>query len=145
VLVLKPNVDPSAAVEDMRQHPERYQFDCATGVRVVNLIGTKDTIGSADFNETYRGLEVYGHFDTGDGRRDGGAWIIEDKSGTRPENNEEFKPFNPATGDRLMPGDWRWYESPNDRTTAGQGWNVVYMGQDAQGRHQFWKVDGGVF
>src|SRR5262249_44675523 len=84
-LVIKPaeGVTPAQAVEHMFTNPNQYAFDCAAGVRVLNLRAELDTLrqmhgneeGTRRFNERHAptpqnptGLFVYTHWDSADVR-----------------------------------------------------------------------------
>ncbi len=137
MMSLKPGANPAAAVEDLRKHPERYEFDCAGGVRALNLLSTLDTIGKDDFNHSFQSLNFYGKFDSTDGKSDGGEWNYVSHA---DYNNGEWGRYDPQSGDQLVPGDWRWYENPTDNTTENNGWNVIYLGKDESGKDQFWRI-----
>ena len=57
--------------------------------------------------------------------------------------DNELEVFDPAKGDRLVPGDSYYFESPGDNSTYLQGWTAIYMGQGDNGSHQFWTHPGG--
>jgi hypothetical protein len=141
-LQIREGVDPARAVDDLYKNPKRYEFDCATAVRVVNLKATLDTVGADDFNASHNQLMLYGRWDQRDGGALDGGWTTQRFA---QERNGEFGKFDPASGDRLVPGDWRWYEREGDTTTASQGWNVIYLGKDENGKDQFWRTMSGTF
>ena len=60
----------------------------------------------------------------------------------RVDSKGEFDKFDPSKGDKLVPGDWRYYEKKGDTKSANQGWNVIYLGKDENGKDQFWKIHG---
>ncbi len=141
VLELKPGADPSSAVQDLYLNRQSYAFDCATAVRAVSLKGELDTVGSDAFDRSHSDLFLFGHHDSVDGNQDSGAWRISAGPSVDYGAGAELGAFDP-TSDRLQPGELRYFEHPGDTTTENQGWNVIYLGQDARGQDRFWRTGG---
>ncbi len=141
VLEIKPGVDPSQAVQDLFQSRQSYGLDCATAVRAVGLKAELDTVGSEAFNLSHSDMFLFGHYDSVDGNQDSGAWRISAGPSVDYGAGAELGAFDP-TRDQLQPGELRYFENPGDTTTENQGWNVIYLGQDAGGQDRFWRTGG---
>jgi hypothetical protein len=169
-LKLRPGVDPSAAVEDMRANAKNYGFDCATAIRAANLVATKDTVGDAAFNANHQNLWVYSLRDSqkldasGQPSNNAGmsdiqltrdaVWHADPNGPTSRTYQKDGRSVTERGGweldryqannpnDKLMPGDWRYYERGGDVTSANQGWNTIYLGENppGSGNHQFWHI-----
>ncbi|GMU52366.1 MAG: hypothetical protein AMXMBFR33_15120 [Candidatus Xenobia bacterium] len=141
VLELKPGADPTRAVQDLFVNRQNYAFDCATAVRAVGLKAELDTVGADTFSQSHSDLFLFGHYDSVDGNQDSGAWRISAGPSVDYGAGPELGAFDP-TSDRLQPGELRYFENPGDTTSENQGWNVIYLGQDAWGQDRFWRTGG---
>ncbi|MGE0492201.1 MAG: hypothetical protein AB7S38_23520 [Vulcanimicrobiota bacterium] len=144
VLKLRQGADASQAVDDLFENKQRYALDCATAIRALGLKAELDTVGRDDFSNAHQDLSLYGHYDSFDHSFDSGAWDI--TAGPRIDYGAgpEFGRFD-SSNDQLVAGDLRYFEHPGDTTTANQGWNALYLGQDENGQDRFWRTAGGAF
>ena len=135
IMQVRPGVDPAKAVQDLYKNPHRYAFDCAAGLRVLDLKSTLDTIGPDDFNrfhigpQSVRDLGLHGGYDTTDGREDFGLMRQAPLRGepTMVNGVAEWPELDPSRYGELTPGDRIYLEKVGDTTTAMQGWNGVFL------------------
>ena len=143
-------VKPSDAINDLFANKDKFVFDCATPVRILNLKAQLDTVGADDFDAANQGLALHSHFDSND--KNGDAFdsgfdktvtlaAAGNADGATP--GVEFSRFNPSN-DRLVPGEWRYFEGPGDDTTSSQGTNRIYLGPAANGKASFYEIGGGI-
>ncbi len=140
-------VKASDAIQDVFNNPQDYAFDCATPMPLLNMKTTLDVIGEDDFNRNAGQLAFSSWYDQYDASYfDGGYninYVNTVGAGDIVVNNREtldgeMDLFNPDNGDKLILGGVYYFEKPGDNTTAVQGWNTVYLGENADGSHRFW-------
>ena len=142
----------SDAINDVFTNRKNYAFDCASPMPLMNLKSTLDTIGKDDFNRNAGQLLISSWYDQYDTSRFDGGYLTNVRTAAAGEitvNGKanlagETAKFDPAKGDKLIPGNTYYFDLPGDTTTAEQGWNAVYMGQKADGSHEFWSNSVGL-
>jgi hypothetical protein len=142
---VKEGVKPSDAIKHLFANPEKYKHECASSVVALSLKAQLDVLGEDKFNDVYkdglsvnawkgaaiRGAEVYRKADEGEFRIGGDETVAGD-----------LEPFNADAGDKLIPGDIYYFDKAGDSSTYWQGWNVVYLGKDDDGKDRFWTQEG---
>lgn len=122
---VKDGVNPSTAVQDVFNNPNRYAIDCAAAINLIGMKSILDTTGAADFNNKYAGLTMRGWLT----KTDAGGW---DTNGALSRvTGSVGSPHNPAG---MQPGDVMYISNPSGAGTAWQGENVIYLGKDEQGQ-----------
>ena len=136
----------SDALNDIFQHRENYAFDCASPMALLNLKSSLDTIGADDFNQHAGQLMLASWFDQYDQSKFDGGYISTVRTAQAGEITingihnlaGETALFDPNKGDKLIPGNTYYFDLPGDNSSAVQGWNALYLGQNAEGAHDFW-------
>ena len=143
-------VNPSDAVQHMFDNKDDYILDCATPMRLLNLKAQLDTVGADDFDRSHRGLSLHSHFDSHDTNGDTLDSGFNVSVQTAASGNSdgaiagvEYTRFDPAN-DKLVPGDWRYFDKAGDITTSNQGTNRIYLGPGENGKENFWVIGGGL-
>ncbi|QLQ34347.1 MAG: hypothetical protein HZT40_22935 [Candidatus Thiothrix singaporensis] len=142
---------PSDAINDIFDNRQRYAFDCATPMRLLNLKATLDTIGEDDFNSHAGRLLLSSWYDQHDTSGFDGGFITSVRTAQAGEINVngisnlngESALFDPSKGDTLTPGSVYYFDLPGDKQSAAQGWNAVYIGRNADGAYRFWSTNIG--
>lgn len=146
-------VKASDAVNDIFNNKNSYAFDCATPMSVFNLKATLDTIGEDDFNANVGQLNISSWGDPlKPNEFDGGYTAHVRRAGAGevsvngvPNLAGEYARFDPSQdGGDLRIGNAYYFDKPGDNSSASQGWNGIYMGQNANGEHQFWVTTQGI-
>lgn len=136
----------SDALNDIFAQRENYAFDCASPLSLLNLKSSLDTIGTDDFNRHAGQLLLTSWFDQYDTSNFDGGYIAQVRTANAGEVNingvrnlaGETALFDPAKGDKLIPGNAYYFDLPGDTSTAVQGWNAMYLGENVAGGHDFW-------
>jgi len=143
-------VKPSDAIQDMFNNKDEYILDCATPMRLLNLKAQLDTVGADDFNRSHQGLSLHSHFDShdtnGDNLDSGFEVSVDFASAGNADGaiaNVEYTRFDPAN-DKLVPGEWRYFDKPGDVFSSNQGTNRIYVGPGEDGKEVFWEIGGGL-
>ena len=134
------------AISDIFSNRDSYTFDCASPMALLNLKSTLDTIGTEDFNRNAGQLMLSSWFDQYDQSSFDGGYISQVRTANAGEINingihnlaGETALFDPSKGDKLIPGNAYYFDLPGDNSTAVQGWNALYLGQNEAGGHDFW-------
>ncbi|MGV6817612.1 MAG: hypothetical protein ACWA44_10155 [Thiotrichales bacterium] len=142
----------SEAIRDVFENREKYLFDCATPMRLLNLKSTLDVIGDTDFNRNSGQLVINSWYDQFDRSHSDGGFDFRTRTapaGTVTVDGEsnvsgELALFDPDQGDKLIPGSVYYFEKPGDTETDQQGWNAVYLGLDETEKYQFWSASFGI-
>jgi len=144
-------IKPSDAINDIFENRNRYRFDCATPMPLLNMKTTLDTIGADDFHRQADQMVFSSWFDQYDYSRNDGGYDIRLRQadagdivvdGVANLNNETAL-FDPARGERLEIGSTYYFDKPGDDSSASQGWNAIYLGQRDDGSHDFWAISKG--
>lgn len=143
-------IQPSAALNDVFNNPDKYSFDCSTPMALINMKATMDVIGEDDFNRNIGQLTFSGWKDSVDGDFDGGFNATSRTAGAGEVNVNgvanlagETAMYDPQKDGPLEVGNAYYFELPGDRHSDQQGWNAVYMGTDQNGKHNFWSPSVG--
>ena len=143
-------INPSDAINDLFNSKDQYILDCATPIHILSLKAKLDTVGADDFNKSYQGLSLHSHFDGADTNGDTfDSGFQKSVTFAQPGNADgaipgvEFTRFDGAS-DKLVPGEWRYFEKAGDDSSATQGTNRIYLGPGANGQENFWVIGGGV-
>lgn len=139
-------VQAADALNDIFDHRESYAFDCASPMSLLNLKSSLDTIGAADFNRNAGQLMLSSWFDQYDSSKFDGGYMAKVRTANAGEINingirnlaGETAVFDPAKGDKLIPGNAYYFDLPGDNTSSVQGWNALYLGENQSGGHDFW-------
>lgn len=134
------------AISDIFSNRHSYTFDCASPMALLNLKSTLDTIGVEDFNRNAGQLMLSSWFDQYDQSSFDGGYISQVRTANAGEISingirnvaGETALFDPSKGDKLIPGNAYYFDLPGDNSTAVQGWNALYLGQNEAGGHDFW-------
>ena len=143
-------VKVSDAINDLFDNKGDYIFDCATPIHILSLKAQLDTVGADDFNRANAGLSLHSHFDGADTNGDtfdsGFSKTVQFAQPGNPDGaipGVEFTRFD-RNNDKLVPGEWRYFEKAGDDSSATQGTNRIYLGPGANGQDKFWVIGGGV-
>jgi hypothetical protein len=136
----------SDALNDIFNQRDQYAFDCASPMSLLNLKSSLDTIGADDFNKNAGQLMLSSWFDQYDASQFDGGYISEVRTANAGEISingirnlaGETALFDPSKGDKLIAGNAYYFDLPGDTSSAQQGWNALYLGQNAAGGHDFW-------
>lgn len=139
-------IQAADAINDIFTHREGYAFDCASPMSLLNLKSSLDTIGTTDFNRNAGQLMLSSWFDQYDSSNFDGGYIAQVRTANAGEINingirnlgGETALFDPNKGDKLIPGNAYYFDLPGDNSTAVQGWNALYLGENKDGGHDFW-------
>ncbi|WP_026677798.1 hypothetical protein [Fictibacillus gelatini] len=103
--LLRPDVTPSAAINDIYINGKLYAFECTTGIMILLYKGVLDTIGEVKFNQLFRGLLLWS-----------------------TEHDEDLQ-LVAVQGDS-MPGDVLYIKNPefHPLTPQWQGENIIDLG-----------------
>ena len=143
-------VNPSDAIEHMFANKDQYLLDCATPMRLLNLKAQLDTVGADDFNRAHQGLSLHSHFDSHDSNGDNldsgfnvSVNFAQNGNSDGAIAGVEYTRFDSAN-DKLVPGEWRYFDKPGDVTSSNQGTNRIYIGPGENGEEKFWVIGGGI-
>ncbi|TXH66318.1 MAG: hypothetical protein E6Q85_10590 [Thiothrix sp.] len=136
----------SDALNDIFNQRDQYAFDCASPMSLLNLKSSLDTIGADDFNKNAGQLMLSSWFDQYDASQFDGGYISKVRTANAGEISingirnlaGETALFDPSKGDKLIAGNAYYFDLPGDTSSAQQGWNALYLGQNAAGGHDFW-------
>ncbi|MEH7886447.1 protein-glutamine gamma-glutamyltransferase [Bacillus sp. JJ1609] len=103
---LKPNVLPSAAINDIYINGQEYGFECSTAMVVIFYKAVLDSIRLADFNHLFGGLLVWN-------------W-----------NYDSDLAIITLEGNEFIPGDVVYFMNPDFDKPIWRGENAVYLGKD---------------
>ncbi|WP_409276042.1 protein-glutamine gamma-glutamyltransferase [Neobacillus sp. SCS-31] len=119
-IVLKPNVLPHTALNDIFINGKKYAFECATAMLIIFYKAVLESIGTANFNRLFAGLTLY------DWQYDADLDLII---------------FN--TTDFLL-GDCLYFENPdvNPKTLHWQGENAILLERNLYFAHGIGIVPG---
>lgn len=145
-------VKPSDAINDVFNNRQDYAFDCASPMRLLNLKATLETIGIDDFDSHAGRLQVSSWYDKDDSSGFDGGFSTTVRTTTQSGEfavngvsnlKGETALFDPTKGDALKPGSAYYFDLPGDNTSASQGWNAIYLGQNDDGSYHFWSTNIG--
>ncbi|WP_345240906.1 protein-glutamine gamma-glutamyltransferase [Pontibacillus salipaludis] len=104
--LIKPNVLPSDAIQDIYKNSSLYAYECATACVIVFYHAVLKSIGAASFNNLFQNLYLY-------------SWNTDPDLGTYTYYANDF-----------LPGDVVYFNNPDyDRVNANyRGENAVAMG-----------------
>ena len=143
-------INPSDAINHMFENKDDYLLDCATPMRILNLKAQLDTVGADDFDRSHNGLSLHSHFESHDTNGDSLDSGFQVSFQTAQENNAdgaiphvEYTRFDPST-DKLVPGEWRYFDKAGDISSSNQGTNRIYLGPGENGKENFWVIGGGL-
>lgn len=139
-------IQASDALNDIFNHRDSYAFDCASPMSLLNLKSSLDTIGVEDFNRNAGQLMLASWFDQYDSSNFDGGYIAQVRTANAGEITingvrnlaGETALFDPTKGDKLIPGNAYYFDLPGDNSSAFQGWNALYLGENEEGSHDFW-------
>lgn len=139
-------IQASDALNDIFNHRDHYAFDCASPMSLLNLKSSLDTIGADDFNHNAGQLMLSSWFDQYDASQFDGGYIAKVRTAAAGEITingirnlaGETALFDPTKGDKLIAGNAYYFDLPGDTSSSVQGWNALYLGQNADGSHDFW-------
>lgn len=145
------NGTAAEGLREMINNPGDYTIECAAGANLVMKKGLLDTIGDARFNALYPdGIDSLSWF--GDIAPSSADYQVSEIAGEFqvPVNGQlvgnlpgEIKPYD-IQNDTLEVGELYYFDKPGDRSTALQGWNAIYLGQNPDGSHQFYAQGAGI-
>lgn len=103
--LLKSNVNPSDAIQDIYQNSSQYAFECATACIIIFYHAVLKIIGRPLFNSLFQSLYLY-------------SWHSDPDLG-----------INTYYGDHILPGDVVYFRNPdyNPTTSWYRGVNAVMM------------------
>jgi protein-glutamine gamma-glutamyltransferase len=104
--LLKPNVLPSTAINDIYSNGQEYGFECSTAMVVIFYKAVLDSIRLADFNHLFGGLLVWN-------------W-----------NYDSDLAIITLEGNEFIPGDVVYFMNPDFDKPIWRGENAVYLGKD---------------
>uniref|UniRef100_UPI00260BE112 hypothetical protein n=1 Tax=uncultured Thiothrix sp. TaxID=223185 RepID=UPI00260BE112 len=139
-------IQASDALNDIFSHRDSYAFDCASPMSLLNLKSSLDTIGVDDFNRHAGQLMLASWFDQYDSSKFDGGYLAKVRTAEAGEITingirnlaGETALFDPTKGDKLIAGNAYYFDLPGDTSSAVQGWNALYLGQNEDGSHDFW-------
>lgn len=139
-------IQASDALSDIFNHRDSYAFDCASPMSLLNLKSSLDTIGVDDFNRHAGQLMLASWFDQYDSSKFDGGYLAKVRTAEAGEITingirnlaGETALFDPTKGDKLIAGNAYYFDLPGDTSSAVQGWNALYLGQNEDGSHDFW-------
>lgn len=147
-------VKPSDALNDVFNNRSQYKFDCASPMPLLNLKSTLDTIGADQFNKNAGQLTISSWYDQYDQTKSDGGYsftgrVTQTAGEVRLSNGTtslkgEATMFDPSKGDALVVGNSYYFDLPGDMSTAQQGWNCIYLGQNTDGTQKFWTISAGI-
>lgn len=103
--LLKPNVQPSIAINDIYSNGQEYGFECSTAMVIIFYKAVLDSIRIADFNYLFRGLLVWN-------------W-----------NYDSDLAIITLEGNEFIPGDVVYFINPDFDKPIWRGENAVYLGK----------------
>jgi protein-glutamine gamma-glutamyltransferase len=125
-LRVKDGVDPSAAIDDVFQNPNKYAFDCALMSNLIGVRAVRMTLGDGDFNASHRGLMALG-------------WNVWRNGSFGTEFAGGSGRSDEAGPPAFRPGDAGYISNPdyhrNDPSDIGE--NVIYVGRNERGERLF--------
>ncbi|MGA9225624.1 MAG: protein-glutamine gamma-glutamyltransferase [Mesobacillus sp.] len=104
--LLKPNVLPSTAINDIYSNGQEYGFECSTAMVVIFYKAVLDSIRLGDFNQLFGGLLVWN-------------W-----------NYDSDLAIITLEGNEFIPGDVVYFMNPDFDKPIWRGENAVYLGKD---------------
>lgn len=135
---LKPGKRPSEAIRDIFEHPEKYQFECATALVVLRYKAMLELIGERDFDRICKDLKCGPWEQENDAAA---AWKVRGKGqeGKVAATDADVK-------NDLKPGDYtyfkNWSVSIAGYNAGWQGENVISLGKGMYYGHPFGIVSG---
>jgi protein-glutamine gamma-glutamyltransferase len=103
--LLKPNVLPSDAINDIYTNGQEYGFECSTAMVIIFYKAVLDTIRVQDFNYLFRGILVWN-------------W-----------NYDPDLAIITLEGNEFIPGDVVYFINPDFDKPIWRGENAVYLGK----------------
>jgi protein-glutamine gamma-glutamyltransferase len=131
----KAGVKPSDAVTDIFNNPDKYKFECATGMVIVYYKAMLEMMGPDHFNQVMgNNLKI-------------GPWQYESTlSGALNYTGSGDQDATDARVKNLLPGDYTYFKNwdVSDEAKAGgwQGENVIYLGDGKYFGHPFGVTTG---
>jgi len=132
-MTLKRGQSASAAIKDVFENPQQYQFECATALVLLRYKAIMELVGEKDFDRICKDLKV-GPWDQ-EGHAEA-AWKVEGKAGDGSKiamSAEDAK--------KVKPGDYtyfkNWSVSLSGYNGGWQGENVISLGGDKYYGHPF--------
>jgi len=121
---LKPGIlgSPAAAMRDIFEHGNKYAFECATAMMVIYHKAILDMVGDDVFDAMFTDPSYLKFF----------RWDEKDADYLACERMEDGKNFE------LVPGSHYYYRNPNASDPAFGGENVLYLGKNDNGEHEFY-------
>ncbi|WP_082306863.1 protein-glutamine gamma-glutamyltransferase [Bacillus sp. FJAT-27245] len=119
-IVIKPNVLPQTALNDIFINGKKYAFECATAMLIIFYKATLESIDEAMFNRLFAGLTLY-------------DWQYDEDLDLQIFNSTDF-----------LPGDCLYFKNPdvNPETPHWQGENAIYLDRDLYFGHGVGIVPG---
>lgn len=103
--LLRRDVKPSNAIQDIYLNSSQYAFECATAMIIIYYHAVLNLIGEASFNQLFQSIYLY-------------SWHFDSDLGLRPYATHE-----------LIPGDVAYFNNPdfNPQTPHWRGENAVVL------------------
>ncbi|MBO8176950.1 MAG: protein-glutamine gamma-glutamyltransferase [Bacillus sp. (in: Bacteria)] len=106
--VLKPNVLPRTAIEDIFLNGSKYAFECATAMVIIFYKAVLESINKEQFNRLFSGLYLYN-------------WVYDQDLNLRTHEGTDF-----------LPGDCVYFKNPehDPKTSQWQGENAIILDEN---------------
>jgi protein-glutamine gamma-glutamyltransferase len=106
--VLKPNVLPQTAIEDIFLNGSKYAFECATAMVIIFYKAVLESINKEQFNRLFSGLYLYN-------------WVYDQDLNLRTHEGTDF-----------LPGDCVYFKNPEHdlKTSQWQGENAIILDEN---------------
>ncbi|WP_316568727.1 protein-glutamine gamma-glutamyltransferase [Neobacillus sp. YIM B06451] len=119
-IILKPNVLPHTALNDIFINGKKYAFECATAMLIIFYKAVLDSIDTAIFNRLFAGLKLY-------------DWQYDADLDLKIFNSTDF-----------LPGDCLYFKNPDvdPKTIHWQGENAILLDRNLYFAHGIGIVPG---